>query len=155
MGAEQLHDLGQFAVQPPTGHQQRPPAPRTHRFLASVIDSFVYTALNTLCTVVIAKAFHGDKVTPLVAFLVFHAVYYILPLYVSGQTLGKKIMKIQVVPVAGGEDIGMGQAFMREWPGKAISILALGLGYITILFDKENRGWHDKIAKTRVVTLKD
>jgi hypothetical protein len=39
----------------------------------------------------------------------------------------------------------------REWLGKPISMLVFGLGYLSIMTDKENRGWHDKIADTHVV----
>ncbi|HEY4989416.1 MAG TPA: AIR carboxylase family protein, partial [Opitutaceae bacterium] len=35
----------------------------------------------------------------------------------------------------------------------AASVLALGLGFIWIAFDREKQGWHDKIAGTVVVRL--
>ena len=39
----------------------------------------------------------------------------------------------------------------REWIGKWISGLIFLLGYVWILIDKENQGWHDKILATYVV----
>src|SRR5690606_15441256 len=39
----------------------------------------------------------------------------------------------------------------REWIGKWISGLIFGLGFLWILFDRDNQGWHAKIASTYVV----
>jgi RDD family. len=46
--------------------------------------------------------------------------------------------------------IGYGKGFLR-WVGMIISGLVLLLGYIWILIDKKNQGWHDKIAGTYVI----
>ena len=41
---------------------------------------------------------------------------------------------------------------IREWIGKSISALVLSLGFLWILIDKENQGWHDKLMSTYVVS---
>ncbi|MCL6558264.1 MAG: RDD family protein, partial [Firmicutes bacterium] len=40
---------------------------------------------------------------------------------------------------------------IREWIGKWISGLILGLGFLWILFDRDNQGWHDKLMSTYVI----
>lgn len=157
MGAENLADLGQFAVQAPLpGQQQRPSAPKAQRFMAFLIDSFTYGLCSALSTAILTRAFQGDKLTLLIwSMFVLPVIYFVLPLYNSGQTPGKRFMKIQVINQDGTEDIGMRQAILREGPGRFVSIMCLGLGYISILTDGESRGWHDKMAKTRVIWLKD
>ena len=40
---------------------------------------------------------------------------------------------------------GFGTMFLREIIGKAISSMVLSLGFIWILLDDKNQGWHDKL----------
>ena len=69
-----------------------------------------------------------------------------------GQTLGKKVFKLQIVKVSG-EPIGAGTAFLR-WVGYLVSGLFFFLGFLWIIFDSKKQGWHDKIAETVVLDLK-
>ena len=39
---------------------------------------------------------------------------------------------------------------LREWIGKWISGLVLSLGFLWILFDTDNQGWHDTLMSTYV-----
>jgi uncharacterized RDD family membrane protein YckC len=50
-----------------------------------------------------------------------------------------------------GSEITFGQSVIR-YVGFILSILPLFLGFIWILFDEQNQGWHDKIAKTIVIS---
>jgi len=44
---------------------------------------------------------------------------------------------------------------IREWIGKAIiSGMIFSLGFLWILFDRDNQGWHDKLVSTYVVDQK-
>ncbi len=36
--------------------------------------------------------------------------------------------------------------------GKLVSAAVLSLGFVWILIDKENQGWHDKLMRTFVVS---
>ena len=40
---------------------------------------------------------------------------------------------------------------IREWIGYSISGLILSLGFLWILFDRDNQGWHEKLMSTYVV----
>ena len=73
-----------------------------------------------------------------------------LLLFSKGTTPGKKILNMRVVR-EDGSTAGFGTMFLREWVGKFISGLILSLGFLWILFDRENQGWHDKLVNTYVV----
>lgn len=60
-----------------------------------------------------------------------------------GATIGKALFRIQVVRV-GGASVGLWQA--------AIRALLLGLFIPAIVMDKDQRGVHDLLAKTVVIT---
>ncbi len=68
----------------------------------------------------------------------------------NGQTFGMKVMKIKLIGTDSTYPVGYGKGFLR-WIGMEISGIVLALGYIWILIDKKNQGWHDKIAGTYVV----
>jgi uncharacterized RDD family membrane protein YckC len=67
----------------------------------------------------------------------------------SGQTLGHKILGLRVVRVDG-RPLSLGTAALR-FLGEMLSWLVLGLGLIWVAFDVNKEGWHDKIARTRVI----
>ena len=68
----------------------------------------------------------------------------------NGQTLGMKVAKIKLCGTDGTYPIGYARGFLR-WLGMLISGLAIGVGFLWILIDKNKQGWHDKIAGTIVV----
>jgi uncharacterized RDD family membrane protein YckC len=80
-------------------------------------------------------------------------LYWWLLTGLRGQTLGKMILNIKVVNRQGNKP-GLGYAALREIIGKTVSFLVLFLGFLWIAWDKDKRGWHDKIAGTYVVKSK-
>ena len=83
--------------------------------------------------------------------LILAYIVWALVLFSKGMTPGKKVLGMRVVR-EDGRTAGFGTMFVREWIGKFISGLILSLGFLWILFDKENQGWHDKLMSTYVVT---
>jgi uncharacterized RDD family membrane protein YckC len=67
----------------------------------------------------------------------------------TGQTIGKRIMGVRVVPAKNG-GMTYKKAFIR-YIGYIISEIPLFLGFLWIAFDKDKQGWHDKIAGTFVL----
>jgi uncharacterized RDD family membrane protein YckC len=67
-----------------------------------------------------------------------------------GQTMGKKYMGIKIVKDDGSE-FGLVDVLLRNVVGYWVSAVVVYLGFIWIFIDAEHRGWHDKIAKTKVV----
>lgn len=69
----------------------------------------------------------------------------------SGQTLGKRALRIEVVKPSGlppGGASGLGRSL-----GRILSSLFLGLGYLWVAFDANKQAWHDKMAGTYVVRI--
>lgn len=69
----------------------------------------------------------------------------------SGQTLGMRAWKIRLVS-AHATKPSMGQLLVRL-PAAAVSLAALGLGYLCLLLNREAGTWHDRLSKTRVIEV--
>ncbi len=85
--------------------------------------------------------------------LLFIIGYHVFFWYTVGQTPGKAIMGIRIVPLHGGR-VSLWRAFLRYF-AYTLSAIALGLGFLWILIDDRRMGWHDKIARTCVVYIWD
>jgi uncharacterized RDD family membrane protein YckC len=70
----------------------------------------------------------------------------------TGQTIGKKAMGLKVVSAETGELLDWGGAAMR-YVGYIVSGIPLYLGYFWMIWDPQHDGWHDKIAKTKVIKV--
>jgi uncharacterized RDD family membrane protein YckC len=70
----------------------------------------------------------------------------------SGQTVGKRAMKIRVISSIDGGPIGFGRGLLR-YIGRIASSIPFGLGYFWMLWDPERQTWHDKIASSVVVPV--
>lgn len=77
--------------------------------------------------------------------------YHFLYVAAGGRTPGKQALGL-IVLKQDGTSLLPGDVAWRMW-GALISTLALGLGFLAILWDKDNRAWHDRIARTDVVSL--
>ena len=73
-----------------------------------------------------------------------------LALFTRGTTPGKHLLHMRIIKESGA-NAGFWTMLGREWIGKWISGLVFSLGYVWILIDKDNQGWHDKILATYVV----
>ena len=126
-------------------------AGRLNRFLAFLID-FIVLAVVTGVLFAIGVVELGDDASAgsqvLQALISFG--YYIVLTAAFGATLGKMALGIKVVDESG-QKAGFFKVLIRETIGKIVSAFILLLGYIWILFDGKQQGWHDKIATTFVV----
>ena len=66
-----------------------------------------------------------------------------------GQTPGMRFLSIKL-DCDGRSEIGARRA-IRRLIGLAVAVIPAGLGLIAIIFSPTRRGWHDRIAGTRVV----
>lgn len=73
-----------------------------------------------------------------------------LSLFAKGTTPGKHLLGMRVMR-EDGSNAGFLTMLVREWVGKLISGMILSLGFLWILFDRDNQGWHDKLMSTYVV----
>ena len=69
-----------------------------------------------------------------------------------GQTIGQMMMGIRVIDFNTGGPIGYGRAFIR-WLVSILSAVAILIGYLWMLWDKEKQCWHDKAANDVVVPV--
>lgn len=70
----------------------------------------------------------------------------------TGQSIGKRIIGIRIVR-EGGEPFGVRGAIYRHLVGYALSAVGGFLGFIWIVWDPKQQGWHDKLARTHVVLI--
>lgn len=68
----------------------------------------------------------------------------------KGGTPGKQMMGIRIVDANTGQFIGKGRALGRNL-GRIISQIPFYLGYLWMLWDKDNQTWHDKMVNAIVV----
>ena len=128
------------------------------RLGAYVLDSVIPfgVAWFMIMTFFIGSAFSGGEPTfaGLGTWIAggFFAAYCVvaLVLFAKGTTPGKHLLRMRVIKESGA-DAGFWTMLGREWIGKWISGMVFSLGYVWILIDKENQGWHDKILATYVV----
>ncbi|WP_419863284.1 RDD family protein [Candidatus Poriferisodalis sp.] len=77
-----------------------------------------------------------------------------------GATVGKLAMGIRVVRIADASAPGLARSLARVLVPNAAGVLTFGIGwfvvwivlYLSLVFDWDERGWHDKLAGTVVVT---
>ena len=78
------------------------------------------------------------------------SVLYVRALGRTGQTWGRKIAGVKVVKRETGLPLGTGKAFLRWLVAGIVSGNCI-LGYLWMLWDKDNQTWHDKIIGSVVV----
>ncbi len=98
-----------------------------------------------------AKVFLLYVILYLFVGLILSLVYFTYFHSATGQSIGKGLLKIKAIQTSG-EPLNFKIAFIR-WGGYFISGLAMYLGFLWVLFDKNKQGWHDKIAGTYVVKV--
>lgn len=143
-----------------------PAAPLWRRFAALVYDSllllaltFAYAALATFIDVQVdgpvvheyQPMFEGPWL--LLGWILLIMFFYSWFWHKSGQTLGMRTWRIQLVSAAEGRPLpGWKQCIIRSLGGAA-SLSLLGLGYWYALFDPQRRCWHDRLSGTEVIVL--
>jgi uncharacterized RDD family membrane protein YckC len=131
----------------PTGAN---PAGFWARFGAALLDGLIIG----IPTRIVIAAVGGSTAFLQVLSIVVGVLYYgLLEGGATGQTIGKRALGLRVVDATTfqpgvGTGRGIGRYFAR-W----LSGLALGLGYLWMLWDPQKQTWHDKLSNTRVVKV--
>ena len=121
------------------------------RLAAAIIDGVIIMAISFILALFNLGAM-GSWILLSWSWILLSWLYYWLFTGLKGQTLGKMAVGIKVVDEHGNMP-GLGVAAMREILGKTISAIVLYIGFLWIIWDKQKRGWHDKIANTYVVKV--
>lgn len=133
--------------------QQALPAGLLRRLGAMVYDSLLVLAL-WMFTLFPLVAFSNDFVHgPAVRGLLFLEMYLFFAYFWvrRGQTLGMLAWRL-ALRTDDGAPLTLTQATLR-FCGAVASFLALGLGYLWILFDPQRRSWSDLVSASQVVKL--
>ena len=131
-------------------------APLFRRLAALVYDALLLAALVFFFTLGVVLARGGREIRPgtiwfevslvAVAFA-FCGVFWTR----GGQTLGMHAWGVRLVAADGGR-IGWGRAAVRFFSAW-LSLLPAGLGYWWALVDRDRRCWHDRLSRTRVISV--
>jgi uncharacterized RDD family membrane protein YckC len=117
------------------------------RFLAILIDGLILMVPLVIAFLVLPVALYY------VLSLVVGAGYNVYFWSTTGQTIGKKVMGLKVVSAETGQILGVQGAVIR-YVCTIVSSIPLGLGYFWALWDPKHDTWHDKLAKTKVISVK-
>lgn len=82
---------------------------------------------------------------------VLGVMYYVLLTYITGNTLGKKLFRLQVISSETGGRPEFFDILYRETIGRFFCTASLNFGYLLAGIDKEKRGIHDIVSDTRVI----
>lgn len=119
------------------------------RLGAHLIDTIVTFFIVLLILGIAGAKQEGFGIVLLLAFLCPLIVQFYF--WRKSTSLGKQILKMRVVKKNSGQPLTFVEMLLRELIGKYISGLVLSLGYIWILIDADNQGWHDKFVGSVVV----
>jgi uncharacterized RDD family membrane protein YckC len=143
------------------GHRGPGVASLSQRVSAGLIDVSLLGAIGAgvvYLTLQVAQLPTADwgllPPVPLGAFLLLLCGgYFTIFTAAGGQTIGKMLARIRVVPEAGGapRSIPFGTAFVRTLTCFG-SVAAFGAGFLPALLREDRRAFHDRIADTRVVS---
>ncbi|MGZ3798485.1 MAG: RDD family protein, partial [Pseudobdellovibrionaceae bacterium] len=132
------------------------PASISSRFSAMNLDWIIFGALWQAFSMFF-NAFIPELMTQtnsLVLCFLASFFYFAYPTKKSGQTLGKKLLSLKVIPLAREKEaLSWPQVFLREGVGKLLSLLPLCLGYAWAFTNPERKAWHDSLSRTQVVSL--
>jgi uncharacterized RDD family membrane protein YckC len=127
------------------------------RLTAFAIDAAILSLAAAIATWLLEVAAHAahrfappfDLPAVLLACAPVLVIAYVVGFWrASGQTPGKWVMGIRVVPIRGGR-LGLWRCLVRLF-GYLVSTAPLYLGFVWIL-GPQRRGWHDLLAGTEVV----
>ena len=131
------------------------------RFWARLIDVVVLAVPSIVLLVLSGVDLGTGRFEPPLwtraAVLVIAALYEISFVAMTGQTIGKRLLKIQVVDVTTGRPPALGGASIRYLVHGVLALVPLVgsvlelLVYLSAIWSPTRQGWHDRAAGTVVV----
>lgn len=119
-----------------------------------LLDLTVWGALVALVQSILIEL--DSKLSLGAAALIVYLAYFVVAPARAGQTLGKWMAGLKVVPS------GLSQAqtsawifrlLIRETVGRAVAFAFFGIGFLVAFSRPDRRGWHEQISGTRVDTV--
>jgi uncharacterized RDD family membrane protein YckC len=122
-------------------------------FLITLIAMMLFTFLVTAASRRSVVGSNSDLLMVAGLTLLLFAVNFVVLAGTGGQTAGMRILGIYIVRVDG-TPFTMKQAAVRHLLGYPLSTASFFLGFLWMLWDPRQQGWHDKLARTIVVMSK-
>jgi uncharacterized RDD family membrane protein YckC len=132
------------------------------RVVAQIIDFLIlfgYAFAMMFLLIYINQAFYNSSLYfPTAYFVILYLPFFlydfIFEVFLNGQSIGKKVMKIRVVKIDGSQP-GLGSYFLR-WILKPIDVFLTqgSVAFITILINGKGQRLGDLAANTTVIKLK-
>ncbi|RKZ43398.1 MAG: RDD family protein [Candidatus Parabeggiatoa sp. nov. 3] len=130
--------------------QSLPSAGLLRRFVAIFYDSLLLFSALFFASALAYPVTHGQvSLLFQIYLLVIWFLYFAWPWIHSGQTLGMKAWRIQLLS-ADGHSVTWQQALLH-FSMAFVSGFALGMGFLWTIVDKQKETWHEKVANTRLV----
>lgn len=107
-------------------------------------------ALHILAALLSDKVFVHSWLNNFTMQITFYLIYCGVCWYVWQATLGKMMMRMRIVDAATGGPVSPQNIALRL-AGYIFSATCCMLGFFWISISKDNRGWHDYLAGTKVV----
>ena len=123
------------------------------------LAALVYDAIAVLTILYIASflpviATDGEAITPgnplFISYLIGIAFGYFGTCWTRGRTLGMQAWHLEIESTSAAQRIGWAESLIR-FVTAGFSLAVFGLGYVAAVLDPENRTWHDRLSKSRIV----
>ena len=122
-------------------------------FLITLIAIMVFTFVVTAASRRSVVGSNADLLIVAGLTLLLLVLNFVVLAGLGGQTAGMRILGIYIVRVDG-KPFTLRQAALRHLIGYPLSMAAFFLGFLWMLWDPRQQGWHDKLAHTIVVISK-
>jgi uncharacterized RDD family membrane protein YckC len=122
-------------------------------FLITLIGMMVFTFAVTAASRRSVVGSNTDLAIVAGLTLLMFLLNFVVLAGIGGQTAGMRILGIFIVRVDG-RPFTMKQAALRHLIGYPLSTASFFLGFLWMLWDPRQQGWHDKLARTIVVMSK-
>jgi uncharacterized RDD family membrane protein YckC len=117
------------------------------RLIALIIDAIIVGVPSVIIGLFVPQA------VSILINLVIGVAYYTYFWSSTGQTVGKMVMGLKVLSSESGQILTVQEAVIR-YVCMIVSSIPLGLGFFWALWDPKHDTWHDKLAKTKVISIK-
>ena len=119
-------------------------------FLITLIAIMVFTFVVTAASKRSVVGSNADLLIVAGLTLLLFVLNFVVLAGTGSQTAGMRILGIYIVRVDG-RPFTMKHALLRHMVGYPLSTAALFLGFLWMLWDPRQQGWHDKLARTIIV----
>jgi uncharacterized RDD family membrane protein YckC len=119
-------------------------------FLITLIAIMVFTFIVTALSHRSVVGSNRDLVIVAALTLLLFVLNFVVLAGSNGQSAGMRILGIYIARVDG-KPFTMKDAAKRHLLGYPLSTLAFFMGFLWMLWDPRQQGWHDKLARTVVV----